>query len=126
MANKIIILAASIVGHTVVTQLEFREPKWDEIMDLGEPYIWAARGDGKYYATPMPERIKAYAERLIARGEERGDPLLLSRLGIIDTLKVRDAIMDFFLRVDPDVAGSTTSPKTSSSTANGTQTPSDA
>lgn len=119
--NKIVTLDTPIVGHAVVRQLEFREPRWDDIMEVGEAYIWTPRGDGTDFSvvTPIFSNIKAYAERLIAVGDKAGDPLLLTGLGVTDTRKVREAVMDFFLRADPALAGSTTSPKTSSSNADG-------
>jgi hypothetical protein len=122
VANKIVTLDSPIVGHEVVRQLEFREPRWDDIMEIGEAYIWTPRGDGSDFSvvTPVFSNIKLYAERLIAKGDRPGDPLVLAQLGVGDTRKVRDAIVDFFLRADPAVAGSTTSPKTSSSSADGT------
>jgi len=127
MANAKVILSAPLVGHAVVKHLEFREPRWDDIMDLGDPYVWTDKPGSPGYVvpTPIPEVCKAYAERLIANGDKPGDPLLLPRLGIRDSFAVRDAIMDFFLSVDPKVlAGSTPSQTNSSSTANSESTPS--
>ncbi|WP_375455715.1 hypothetical protein [uncultured Methylobacterium sp.] len=128
MANAIVVLDKPLVGHGVIRQLEFREPKWDEIMDIGDPYVWTpAPGDDRHVvATPIPEAVKRYADRLIADGDKPGDPMLLPRLGIRDTFNVRDAIMAFFLGVDPRVlAGSTPSPTSSSSIADGSPTPSE-
>ncbi|RXF67685.1 hypothetical protein [Hansschlegelia zhihuaiae] len=115
MANRIVELAKPLDGHEVVKHLEFREPTWADYVEIGEPYIWTPRGDGYSDPTPILENVKAYAERLIARGDQKGDPLLLGRLGLADSRKVRDAIMGFFLDEDPAVVRSTTSQTSSSS-----------
>ncbi|ACL57422.1 hypothetical protein [Methylobacterium nodulans] len=125
MANKIVILDRSITGHKVIHQLEFREPVWNDIMEIGDVYVWTPRGDDRMIPVPMYGNIKAYAERLIAEGEKPGDPITLSLLGASDTRKVRDVIMDFFLDVDPQVIrGSTSSSSDSSSTSESSPTPS--
>lgn len=127
MPNAVVKLSAPLVGHAVVRQLEFREPRWDDIMTLGDPYVWTDHPSRPDYIvpTPIPEVCKAYAERLIAVGDKDGDPMLLSQLGVRDSHAVRDAIKDFFLSVDPKtLAGSTQSPTSSSSTANSESTPS--
>lgn len=130
MTNKIVVLTTPIVAHEVVRQLEFREPKWREVMEFGDPYVWTQSSRGKDYVvpTPVPETVKGYAERLIVKADgSRGDPSLLDHLGIQDAFKVRDAIVDFFLSVDPKMtAGSTPSPTTSSSDASGDPTSSGA
>ncbi|KTS30849.1 hypothetical protein NS228_06275 [Methylobacterium indicum] len=109
MPNIIIELSRPLTGHTVIRQLEFREPRWSDVMAVGECYVWTPRGDGWNVITPLHDNIRQYAERLIAEGDKPGDPINLTLLGLEDTFKVRDAIMSFFRRVDPNVkAGSTT------------------
>ncbi len=122
MANIVVTLARPLDGHEVIKQVEFREPTWRDYAELGEPYVWTPRGDDSSIASPVMETIKAYAERLIARGDKVGDPLLLDRLGLVDSRKVRDALMGFFLDADPSVVRSKTSPTTSSSSSDGPRT----
>lgn len=118
MPNKIVVLDKPITAHTVIKQLEFREPRWADIMEIGDPYVWTPRGDDYQVPTPLYDNVRLYAERLIAEGDKEGDPSHLQFLGVSDTRKVQKAIADFFLAVDPAViAGSTTSPKTSGSTS---------
>lgn len=129
MAHKTVTLSSPITLHRVHHELHFREPRWADIMEIGDPYVWTPKpGEPGYQvATPIPDRVRAYAERLIADGDKPGNPSLLALLGIVDTHKVRDAILGFFLSVDPVVlAGSTPSPTISSSSASGDPTPSDA
>lgn len=129
MPNKTVALEKAITGHRPYKSLEFREPRWDDYTAIGDPYVWARSPKNPEYleAVPMPERVRDYAERLIAEGDKPGDPLLLSQLGLSDSKQVEDAICGFFLAVDPRMnPGSTASSKTSSSSSNGDPTPSDA
>lgn len=124
MANAIITLDKPITGHKVIRQLEFREPRWDDIMEIGDVYVWVPRGDDYLIPSPLHGAIKQYAERLIAEGDKPGDPLNLPLLGASDTRKVKDAIMGFFLAVDPRMtSGSTESSENSSSTSGSSPTP---
>lgn len=122
MANKIVTLTKAIVGHTPVRELEFKDPTWRAIMEVGgEPYVRApspAR-PGFFQIVPIWERVQAYAERLLVTGQGRANVTDLMLLGIEDTNRVKDAILDFFLDADPLLerspadAGSTISPPNS-------------
>ena len=129
MPNKIVALEQPIAGHRPHRELEFREPRWDDYTAIGDPYVWARSPRDPDYLEPipMPNRVRDYAERLIAEGEKAGDPLILSQISLRDSKAVEDAICGFFLAVDPRMkTGSTASPKPSSSTSNGDPAPSDA
>lgn len=129
MPNVIVVLDQRIVGHKAYNQLEFREPRWDDYTSIGDPYVWAQSPEDPDMVrpVPLPDRVREYAERLIAEGQQQGDPALLSQLGMKDTKRVEGAICGFFLAVDPRVtAGSTASGKPSSSTSSGDQMSSDA
>ena len=128
MANKIVTLTKAIVGHTPVRDLEFRDPTWRAIMEVGgEPYVRApspAR-PGFFQIVPIWERVQAYAERLLVTGQGKANITDLMLLGIEDTNRVKDAILDFFLDADPLLErrplddGSTTLSENSSSTSTG-------
>lgn len=123
MATKTVTLSAPITLHRVHTELHFRDPRWREIMSIGDPYVWTPKPGEKEFvvATPIPERVAEYAERLLIDGDKAGNPDLLALLGVVDSKAVEKAIMGFFLDVDPRVvAGSTQSQTTSSSSAAGT------
>lgn len=115
MPNKIIKLDKPITGHTVIRQLEFREPKFRDVMELGDPFVWVPAGEHYRRVDDMPT-IARYAERLYVEGDKPGDPLLLGQLGLRDTRKVREAIIDFFREGEEESVASNTSPETSSST----------
>lgn len=122
MPNRTVTLEQTIVGHRAFKELEFREPKWEDYTAIGDPYVWGRSPKDPEYLEPMPmpERVKLYAERLLVEGAKPGDPLLLTQMTLRDSKRVEDTICGFFLAVDPRMsAGSTRSPKTSSSRSTG-------
>ena len=121
MSNKVVILEKPIMGHRPYRQLEFREPKFRDLMELGDPYIWVPAGNDYSRRLDDTQIIAKYAERLIVEDGKAGDPLILDQLGVADTRKVREAIVDFF-QPAAATAASSTSPESSSSTQDSTQT----
>lgn len=119
MPNKVIILEKPIQAHTLVRQIELREPKFRDVMELGDPFVWVPAGEHYRRVDDMPT-VGRYAERLLVEGDKPGDPLILDQLGLRDTSKVREAIIGFFQDAASESAASTTSPETSSSTLDGT------
>lgn len=94
-------------GHSgIVRELEFREPRWDEIMTHGEPFKVHQFEGGEPFIHINHSVLKAYAEACLVSPAQ--DPLVLERLGVVDSRKVANAVADFF---QPDLvedAGSTT------------------
>lgn len=121
MPNKIITLDRPIVGHRAFRQLEFREPKFRDLMELGDPYVWVPAGNDYSRRVDDTQIIAKYAERLLVEDGKPGDFSLLDQLGVSDTRKVREAIVDFF-QPAAATAGSNTSPENSSSTPTSTPT----
>lgn len=128
MATKKITLSRAIVGHSVIRELEFKDPTWRAIMEVGgEPYVLspAPGGSTNLRVVPIYERVQGYAERLLVTGDGKAAVTDLMLLSIEDTVKVRDAILDFFLDADPRLErrpaddGSTTSPPNSDTTSAG-------
>lgn len=122
MANKTVTLTTAIVGHAVIRELEFKDPTWRVIMEVGgEPYVRSPSPGrpGFFQIIPIWERVEAYAEKLLVTGQGKAAATDLMLLGIADTNLVKDAILDFFLDADPLLerrpadAGSTTSPPNS-------------
>lgn len=127
MPNTIVKLSKPITEPTIRRQLEFREPKYRELMELGDPFRWvrisdpgAAPEDAVFSRVDDTEKLDAYAQRLIMDGDQRGDALWLEELGVEDTGRVKRAILRFFPEagLGPEEP-STTSPTTSSSTSDG-------
>ena len=121
MSNKVVTLEKPIMGHRPYRQLEFREPKFRDLMELGDPYIWVPAGNDYSRRLDDTQIIAKYAERLLVEDGKAGDPLILDQLGVADTRKVREAIVDFF-QPAAATAASSTSPESSSSTQDSTQT----
>ena len=121
MPNAIVKLDKPIMGHRPYRQLEFREPKFRDLMELGDPYIWVPAGNDYSRRLDDTQIIAKYAERLIVEDGKAGDPLILDQLGVTDTRKVREAIVDFF-QPAAATAASSTSPESSSSTQDSTPT----
>ena len=119
MANKTITLTKPIVGHETVRELELREPTWNEYSELGDPFVWAPRGDDMVVATPIMDRVKAYAERLVLMNGREGDPLILGQLCLADSRAVKDAVLGFFLAAEKATEASPSSSTTSSSSSDG-------
>lgn len=118
MPNVKVSLSKPVVVHKTHHELEFREPKWGDYADLGEPYVWAQSAENAELsrATPIWETVKTYAERLLVN--EDGPPVL-DQLNVVDGFKVRDAIMGFFLAGDPRVSVALTMSQTTSSLNSG-------
>ena len=121
MPNKVVTLEKPIMGHRPYRQLEFREPKFRDLMELGDPYIWVPAGNDYSRRLDDTQIIAKYAERLLVEDGKAGDPLILDQLGVADTRKVREAIVDFF-QPAAATAASSTSPESSSSTQDSTPT----
>lgn len=123
MANATVILTKPAVTHgPPVHKLEFRPPRYRDLMDFGEPFTIIPVGETGWRKIDDFEVIDKYAQRLIVDGDKRGDPDLLERLCLEDAEKVKGVIIAFFLGAAPEPsAGSSTSPTTSSSSLDGDQ-----
>ena len=73
--------------------ITLREPRFADYMAIGEVQEWQpiAGVDKAAVLVEDTDKIRRYAERLI-----EGDALRLDLLALIDALKVRRAILDFF------------------------------
>lgn len=80
-------------GGKAFDAITLREPKFADYMAIGEIQEWQpiAGVDRAAVLVEDTDKIRRYAERLI-----EGDALRLDVLALVDTLKVRRAILDFF------------------------------
>lgn len=109
MSKSVVVrLSTPIEGHHgPIAALEFREPRWDEVMTFGEPFRVHQFEGGEPFVHVNYEVLKSYAEACLTGAET--DPLVtLSRLGVKDARKVADAIAGFFQPDPEEGAGSTT------------------
>jgi len=111
-------LEKPIVTHEgPVANVTLREPQFAEIMKFGEPFSRGYATDGTVvYSAENTDAIKGYIEALV---QQPVDGLLLRQCGIVDSLRLKDAVIDFFTK-----ARSKLSPEaaTRSKTSDGTST----
>jgi DNA-binding LacI/PurR family transcriptional regulator len=88
-------LEKPIVTHEgPVASVTLREPQFAEIMRFGEPFSRGYATDGSVvYSAENSDAIKGYIETLV---QQPVDGLLLRQLGTVDSLKLKDALIDFF------------------------------
>lgn len=94
MPNVTITLAAPIEGHDgKISQVTLREPKYLDVVTLGEPSAYARSEGGMLFQAERDGVVQSYIERLLV---EPKDHQLLTQLGLADTLKLKQAVFDFF------------------------------
>jgi hypothetical protein len=92
--QKTITLQEPIEGPSgQITQVVLREPKWPDVMELGEPAAYARSDGGMVYSADKDDVIHAYVQRLMVEPQDR---LLLIQVGLADTLQLREAVFSFF------------------------------
>jgi hypothetical protein len=76
-----------------ISQIVLREPRFKDVMTLGEPAVYARSEAGMIYQAEKDDVIAAYIERLLV---EPKDPALLNQVGLADTLQLKEAVFGFF------------------------------
>ncbi|QKV20241.1 hypothetical protein [Oricola thermophila] len=98
-------------GSEPFSSLTFREPRWQDFVDLGEIEEWQPVGGDDGTHRPMVIRhhdvVAAYAERLVMPPRTAAD---LQVLDLKDALSVHGVIRDFFA-----TARASTTPQAASS-----------
>ncbi|MBR0752929.1 hypothetical protein JQ604_12105 [Bradyrhizobium jicamae] len=95
MPNVTINLTKPIEGPAgTINAITLREPKFGDIMHLGEPVAFAHGAGGMVYHADKDDLFKGYIERLMI---EPKDPLLLEQVSLGDALKLKDAVTSFFV-----------------------------
>lgn len=104
MANTTVTLKNPIEGHlpdpvtgesriTQIKEIVLREPKYRDIMLLGEPAAFARSEGGMIYQAEKDEVVRNYIERLMISPK---DVLLLEQVSLADALQLKEAIFGFF------------------------------
>lgn len=75
-----------------VREFEFREPIFEDWQDLGDPETKFVSDAGQWDQINS-ELVSAWAQRLLM---PPGDPLVLRKASLRDTMKIKKAILDFF------------------------------
>lgn len=111
----IVTLVEPIEGHEgSIRQVEFREPRYRDIVGFGAPYSVHSVAGGEEVTIINEAELAHYIEACLVKPAE---PDLLKQLGLRDTFAVRRAVLGFFLQPAAAGAGSKTSPETSGSAA---------
>lgn len=99
MQPIIIKLEKPITGHGGdVSQITLRPPSFGDVMSHGEPVSYGYAGEVVYTAENI-DRIRAYIKALIVQPPAPApqiDDILIEQLGIVDTLRLKDAVRGFF------------------------------
>lgn len=94
MAEVTINLKSTITTHKGdFNQIVLREPKHTDVRKLGEPMTFAYDKSGMVYSAVNEEVLDSYIQRLLVTPS---DPLLLEQMSLVDSLQVREAVLDFF------------------------------
>src|SRR5689334_10430001 len=92
--EKTVTLVDPIRGHEgEIKSLRFREPKFPDLIELGEPVTFARSEAGLVFSSERDDVLQAYSERLLV---EPKDPAMLQQLGLADALQVKETIHGFF------------------------------
>jgi hypothetical protein len=87
-------LSKPITGHEgPVTKVVLKEPTAADYFALGEPQIVARNPDGTVFVVENDAAVKQYIERCCVSPS----PLLLAQLSLRDAVKVKAAVLDFFM-----------------------------
>jgi hypothetical protein len=102
---KVIMLIDPIEGHVPnpakpgetmigkIGSITLRDPKYADLMALGEPSSFARSEGGLIYTSEREEVMQAYIERLMIDPVDRS---LLQQVSLADAQQLKDAVYDFF------------------------------
>ncbi|MDA9465342.1 hypothetical protein [Bradyrhizobium sp. CCBAU 53415] len=104
MANATIILKNPIEGPVTdptsgesrisqIKEIVLREPKYRDVMLLGEPASLARSEGGMLYQAEKDDVVQAYIERLMVVPQDRA---LLEQVSLADALQLKEAVFGFF------------------------------
>ena len=115
-------LVEPIMGHGGdIHQVVFREPKFSDLMALGEPRTITLTDEGRPFVVENPAVVLEYARRCIVSPK---DFLLVEeQLGLEDGMQVKEFFESFFLHGGRANEASPTSPEISGSSAESTPAP---
>jgi hypothetical protein len=93
MTKTIKLLTPIDGGDKQITEIVLREPKFADVMALGEPAAYARSEGGLLYTAEKDGVIDGYIKRLM---KEPSNPDFLLQLSLADALQLKEAIFDFF------------------------------
>jgi hypothetical protein len=76
-----------------ISSVILREPDFDDVMELGDPYMIAVTQSKVPFQVENTEVIKAYLQRCLI---EPQDPALLKQIGAAKSIEIKDKLLAFF------------------------------
>lgn len=76
-----------------IATIELREPKFRDLMLLGEPAAYARGDDGALFQIEKDDVVQAYIERLMIEPKDRA---VLAQVSLADALQLREVVFGFF------------------------------
>ena len=76
-----------------ITEWVLREPKYPDLMLLGEPQAYGRSEEGIMFTSEKDDVLDAYVRRLTVTPQDRA---LLDQLCLADTIQLREAVFGFF------------------------------
>ena len=83
-----------------VKEVILREPMYDDVIELGDPYMIAVTASKVPFQVENSEVIRAYLDRCIV---EPKDPALLKQVNARTAIEIKDKLLAFF---QPDAPAS--------------------
>lgn len=80
-------------NNVLIKQIVLREPTFDEILSLDDPYTVGVSPGGVPFVVENADVIRRYVQICVI---EPADPALLSQAGMHVARKVRQAVLGFF------------------------------
>lgn len=80
-------------GGAAARRVRLREPKAREYLKIGEPILYQRLPDGAVAQIDNDAAIAAYVQALVI---EPDIPALIGNLSLADSIRVKDALLDFF------------------------------
>jgi hypothetical protein len=103
MPNTTVKLVRPIEGPDgQISEIILREPKWADVMLLGEPAAYARSDSGMMYTADKDDVVHGYVLRLMEQPKDRA---LLEQVSLADTLQLREAVFSFFRNARKDISG---------------------
>lgn len=102
-------------GHNgMVNEVELREPRGRDFIELGEPYAYARADKGLIVHAENEPAIKGYLDRCFVSPDAL---LAMANLSLVDMMDVKEGLLSFF--ADARLARSVDASSSSSRTSDG-------
>lgn len=91
-------LEEPLVGHGgAISVVKVREPRAGDVLDIGEPIVFARAEQGALISVENDDKIRRYIERLTLDDTGKPiDPNILAQGSAADIIRIREAVLDFF------------------------------